>query len=126
MALKLRAQCPRAQGGGAADKEAGRRGNAILPTRAPGSFKRLLGICSTTTQPFHAAAGLDLRLVEGVADRQRSAAERGPSPFRRTEMPFLEPKRAICPAKELDLLEAIVTEERLDGSIAHKQRVGDA
>src|SRR2546429_9982912 len=43
MALKLRAQCPRAQGGGAADKRAGQRGNAILPTRAPGSFKRLLG-----------------------------------------------------------------------------------
>jgi hypothetical protein len=32
-----------AQGGGAADKEAGRRGNAILPTRAPASFKRMLG-----------------------------------------------------------------------------------
>ena len=31
-----------AQGGGAADKKAGRRGNAILPTRAPDSFKRML------------------------------------------------------------------------------------
>src|SRR2546430_7753227 len=46
IALKLRAQRPQAQGGGAADKKAGRRGNAILPTRAPGSFKRLLGRCS--------------------------------------------------------------------------------
>src|SRR3989449_10837487 len=43
MALKLRARWQRAQGGGAADKKAGRRGNAILPTRAPASFKRLLG-----------------------------------------------------------------------------------
>src|SRR2546430_2692027 len=43
IALKLRAQRPGAQGGGAADKRAGQRGNAILPTRAPGSFKRLLG-----------------------------------------------------------------------------------
>src|SRR5438874_4933661 len=104
MALKLRAQCPRAQGGGAADKEAGRRGNAILPARAPGSFKRLLGICSTTTQPFHAAAGLDLRLVEGVADRQRSAAERGPSPFRRTEMPFLDPNEPSARRKNSTFL----------------------
>src|SRR5206468_12802346 len=38
IALKLRAQ-----GGGAADRKARRRGNAILPTRAPGSFKRMLG-----------------------------------------------------------------------------------
>src|SRR6266853_1788511 len=44
MALKLRAQRPRAQGGRAADKKAGRRGNAIPPyLGAPGSFKRLLG-----------------------------------------------------------------------------------
>src|SRR6266516_7521593 len=44
IALKLRAQRPRAQGVGAADKEASQRGNAILPyLRAPGSFKRMLG-----------------------------------------------------------------------------------
>src|SRR2546422_158769 len=43
MALKLRARWQREQVGGAADKKAGRRGNAILPTRAPASFKRLLG-----------------------------------------------------------------------------------
>src|SRR6266702_6888561 len=43
MALKLRAQYPLAQGSGTAAKKAGQRGNAILPTRAPGSFKRLLG-----------------------------------------------------------------------------------
>src|SRR5437763_15941389 len=42
IALKLRAQRPRAQGGGTADKKAGWLGNAILPTRAPDSFKRLL------------------------------------------------------------------------------------
>jgi len=48
---RLRAQRPPAQGGGAADKEARQRGNAILPyLRAPGSFKRLLGgtrLCAT-------------------------------------------------------------------------------
>src|SRR5205823_9466784 len=43
IALKLRAKCPRAQGVGAADKKVSQRGNAILPTRAPVSFKRLLG-----------------------------------------------------------------------------------
>src|SRR3989442_466314 len=44
MALKLRAQRPPAQGGGAADKEAGQRGNAILLYLcAPGRFKRRLG-----------------------------------------------------------------------------------
>src|SRR2546425_2248430 len=42
MALKLRARWQRAQGGGAAETKAGRRGNAILPTRAPASFKRML------------------------------------------------------------------------------------
>src|SRR2546422_5962517 len=42
IALKLRAQRLRAQGGGTGEREAGQRGNAILPTRAPGSFKRLL------------------------------------------------------------------------------------
>src|SRR5207302_10408758 len=43
MALKLRAQRPRAQGVGAADKKASRRGNTIPPyLRAPVSFKRLL------------------------------------------------------------------------------------
>jgi len=31
------------KGGGAEEKKAGRRGNAILPTRAPASFKRTLG-----------------------------------------------------------------------------------
>src|SRR5438874_11932076 len=36
-------QCPRAQGGGTAEKKARGRGNAILPTRAPASFKRMLG-----------------------------------------------------------------------------------
>src|SRR2546428_713937 len=40
IALKLRAQRLRAQGGGTGEREAGQRGNAILPTRAPGSFKR--------------------------------------------------------------------------------------
>src|SRR5439155_12295863 len=45
----LRAQRPGAQGGGAADKKAGRRGNAILPTRAPGRFKRLLGSALTSS-----------------------------------------------------------------------------
>src|SRR2546422_11437789 len=44
MTLKLRAQCPRAQGGGAAEKKAGWRVNSILPySRAAGSFKRMLG-----------------------------------------------------------------------------------
>jgi len=48
MALKLRAQRPRAEGVGGADKKAGRRGNAILPYMcAPGSFKRMLGAGST-------------------------------------------------------------------------------
>jgi len=42
IALKLRAQRLRAHGGGTGEREAGQRGNAILPTRAPGSFKRLL------------------------------------------------------------------------------------
>src|ERR1051325_1281000 len=44
MALKLRAQRPQAQGGGAAEKKAGWRRNAILPCLgAPASFKRMLG-----------------------------------------------------------------------------------
>jgi hypothetical protein len=43
IALKLRAQRPPAQGGGAADKKGDWRGNAIPPPRAPVSFKRMLG-----------------------------------------------------------------------------------
>jgi len=40
-----------AQGGGAAKKEARRRGNAILPyLSAPGSFKRMLG-CKRSALP---------------------------------------------------------------------------
>src|SRR5207247_3741961 len=50
IALKLRAQRPGAQGGGATDKEARQRGNTILPyLRAPGSFKRMLG--SAASEP---------------------------------------------------------------------------
>src|SRR6266480_3299029 len=47
IALKLRTQRRRAQGGAAADKKARRRGNAIPPyVCARASFKRLLGSAS--------------------------------------------------------------------------------
>src|SRR5882724_7904409 len=49
IALKLQAERPLAQGGGAADTKASRRGNGILPClRAPDSFKRLLGGAPTS------------------------------------------------------------------------------
>jgi len=74
IALKLRAQRPRAQGGGTADKKAGWLGNAILPTRAPDSFKRLLNSTALPKTGEEKGNVRDERPSNGDADKLLIAA----------------------------------------------------